>query len=243
MTGALRSPPTRTRHRPVPWTGRALLQFFFTVIHATLCQRQSLEPPKECYLVVTALTTNAALLLIDLQVGIHHPRLGRRNNPEAELRMGELLAAWRQSGRPVVHVRHLSRSVDSVFWPGQSGCEFQPAFTPLANETVFDKHVPDAFANSGLERWLHARSIKALVIAGVITNNSVEASARSAGNLGFDVVVVEDACFTFDQHDLQGRLWPAEDVHALSLSNLAMDYARILCTEQVLTDGALQVSR
>lgn len=158
---------------------------------------------------MTAFATNAALLLIDLQIGIHHPRLGRRNNPEAELRIGDLLAAWRRSGRPVIHVRHLSRSVDSVFWPGQSGCEFQPAFTPLASETVFDKHVPDAFANSGLERWLHARSINALVIAGVITNNSVESTARSAGNLGFDVVVVEDACFTFDQHDLQGRLWPA----------------------------------
>ncbi|AJG12791.1 cysteine hydrolase family protein [Pseudomonas shirazica] len=192
---------------------------------------------------MTAFATNAALLLIDLQIGIHHPRLGRRNNPEAELRIGDLLAAWRRTGRPVIHVRHLSRSVDSVFWPGQSGCEFQPAFTPLASETVFDKHVPDAFANSGLERWLHARSINALVIAGVITNNSVESTARSAGNLGFDVVVVEDACFTFDQHDLQGRLWPAEDVHALSLSNLALDYARILRTEQVLIGDSLQVNR
>lgn len=188
---------------------------------------------------MTVFATNAALLLIDLQAGIHHPRLGRRNNPEAELRIGELLAAWRRSARPVVHVRHLSRSADSVFWPGQSGCEFQPAFTPLASETVFDKHVPDAFANSGLERWLHSRGVNQLVIAGVITNNSVESTARSAGNLGFEAVVVEDACFTFDQHDLHGRLWPAEDVLALSLANLAMDYARILRTEQVLADSAL----
>lgn len=190
-----------------------------------------------------AFADNTALLLIDLQAGIHHPRLGRRNNPEAELRMGELLAAWRHLARPVVHVRHLSRAVDSVFWPGQAGCEFQPAFTPLGSETVFDKHVPDAFANSGLERWLHTRGINQLVIAGVITNNSVESTARSAGNLGFDVVVVEDACFTFDQCDLQGRLWPAEDVHALSLANLALDYARILRTEQVLAGSRLAGGR
>lgn len=45
---------------------------------------------------MTAFATNAALLLIDLQIGIHHPRLGRRNNPEAELRIGDLLAAWRR---------------------------------------------------------------------------------------------------------------------------------------------------
>lgn len=74
----------------------------------------------------------------------------------------------------------------------------------------------------------------ALVIVGVITNNSVEATVRSGGNLGFDVIVAADACFTFDQADLSGRLWPAEDVHALSLSNLAMDYARVFQTSEIL---------
>ncbi|MDP1136915.1 isochorismatase family protein, partial [Klebsiella pneumoniae] len=58
--------------------------------------------------------------------------------------------------------------------------------------------------------------------------------ARSAGNLGFDVSVVADACYTFDQPDLSGRLWSAEDVHALSLSNLAMDYAKVVETEEIL---------
>ncbi|MEQ6926280.1 cysteine hydrolase family protein [Pseudomonas mosselii] len=183
---------------------------------------------------MTALANNAALLIIDMQNGINHPRLGRRNNPEAEQRINQLLASWRASMRPVVHVRHVSRDPDSVFWPGQPGCEFQPAFTPHARETVFEKHVPDAFCNSGLERWLHQRGISQLVIVGVITNNSVESTARSAGNLGFDTVVVADACYTFDHHDLQGRLWPAEDVHALALGNLAMDYARILDSAAVL---------
>ena len=186
---------------------------------------------------MTALASNAALLIIDLQNGINHPRLGRRNNPEAEQRISELLAFWRASTRPVVHVRHISRDPDSVFRPGQPGCEFQPAFTPQAHEAVFEKHLPDAFCNSGLEHWLHQRGIQQLVITGVITNNSVESSARSAGNLGFATVVVGDACYTFDQHDLQGRLWPAEDVHALALSNLAMDYARVLDSAAVLAAG------
>ena len=47
---------------------------------------------------------NAALILIDQQKGILHPRLGPRNNPEAELRMLELLALWRHTARPVIHV-------------------------------------------------------------------------------------------------------------------------------------------
>lgn len=181
-----------------------------------------------------AFASNAALVIIDLQVGINHPRLGPRNNPEAELRVGELLAAWRMNGRPVVHVRHISREPDSVFRPGQSGCEFQPAFTPLASEAVFEKHVPDAFCHTGLERWLHVRGISELVIVGVSTNNSVESTARTAGNLGFDTGVVADACYTFDLQDRNGRVWQAEDVHTLALTNLAADYARILESAAVL---------
>ncbi|MDO4235914.1 cysteine hydrolase family protein [Pseudomonas sp.] len=180
------------------------------------------------------LATNAALVIIDMQKGMGNPTLGRRNNPDAERHIQQLLNAWRQAQRPIIHVRHISRSPGSVFWPGQPGCEFQDALHPLANEQVMEKNVPDAFIATGLERWLHTRSIKQLVIAGVITNNSVESTARSAGNLGFDVIVVADACFTFDQTDLSGRIWPAEDVHALSLSNLAMDYARVLETEALL---------
>lgn len=68
----------------------------------------------------------------------------------------------------------------------------------------------------------------------MITNNSVESTARSGGNLGFEVIVAADACYTFDQTDLSGRLWPAEDVHALSLSNLAMDYATVVETGDLL---------
>ena len=181
------------------------------------------------------LGANAALIIIDMQQGMNQPTLGRRNNPDAELHMQHLLNTWRQSARPVVHVRHISRTPGSVFWPGQPGCEFQPALSPLPHEHVVEKNVPDAFTATGLERWLHARSIRQLVIVGVITNNSVEATARSAGNLGFEVSVVADACYTFDQPDLTGRLWPAEDVHALSLSNLAMDYAEVVVADEILS--------
>lgn len=181
------------------------------------------------------LATNAALVIIDMQQGMAQPALGRRNNPDAEVQMRQLLEAWRQSARPIVHVRHISRTPGSVFWPGQRGCEFQAALQPLPHEHVVEKNVPDAFTHTGLERWLHARAIRQVVIVGVITNNSVEATARSGGNLGFEVIVAADACYTFDQTDLSGRLWPAEDVHALSLSNLAMDYAKVVETAQILT--------
>ena len=54
-------------------------------------------------------------------------------------------------------------------------------FAPLPDEHRLEKNVNDAFANSGLERWLRVHDISRLVVAGVSTNNSVEATGRAVG--------------------------------------------------------------
>ncbi|UEB97129.1 cysteine hydrolase [Pseudomonas sp. HN2] len=181
-----------------------------------------------------ALQSNAALIIIDQQKGILHPRLGRRNNPQAEDRMLELLALWRLRGRPVIHVQHLSRSPDSVFWPEQAGVEFQERFVPQVGEWLIQKQVPDAFCASGLEAQLREAGIGQLIIVGVATNNSVESTARTAGNLGFDTWVAEDACFTFDKADYFGTPRTAEEVHGMSLGNLHGEYATVVSSAQLL---------
>ncbi|MFJ4493974.1 cysteine hydrolase family protein [Pseudomonas atacamensis] len=183
------------------------------------------------------LQSNAALIIIDQQKGILHPRLGRRNNPQAEERMLELLALWRLRGRPVIHVQHLSRSPDSVFWPEQEGVEFQPRFMPQDGEWLIQKQVPDAFCATRLERQLREAGIGQVLIVGVATNNSVESTARTAGNLGFDTWVAEDACFTFDKADYFGTPRTAEDVHGMSLGNLHGEYATVVSSVQVLAAG------
>ena len=177
-----------------------------------------------------------ALIIIDMQEGMRSPALPPRNNPAAEENIARLLQAWRGAGQPVVAVRHISRSPDSVFAPGQAGAAFQAALQPLAHEHVVEKNVPDAFVNTGLERWLHMRSIRRLVLAGVSTNNSVEASARSAGNLGFLATVAADACFAFEKRDYGGNLRSAEEVHLMALANLEGEYARVVATDAVLDE-------
>lgn len=176
----------------------------------------------------------AALIIIDMQQGMSSPQAGERNNPAAEQTIAQLLQHWRDRSAAVVHVRHISRTPGSLFWPGQPGVEFQPALAPLDSEHVVEKNVPDAFIHSGLERWLRVRDIDSLVIVGVSTNNSVESTARTAGNLGFDVRVVADACFAFAQPDYAGNARTAAEVHAMSLANLQGEYATIIDSKQLL---------
>jgi len=105
---------------------------------------------------------------------------------------------------------------------------------PLAGESVMAKSTNSAFIGTGLEVLLREAGHTALVIAGVITNNSVEATVRMAGNLGFDAWLVEDACFTFARKDWTGTLRSAEDIHAMSLANLDREYCTVTKTDAVL---------
>lgn len=178
-----------------------------------------------------------ALIIIDMQRCMASPTAGVRNNPNAERVIYDLLQAWRAALAPVVHVRHISRTPGSLFWPGRSGAEFQPELAPLENEHVVEKNVPDAFTHTGLERWLHSRGIDRVIVVGVSTNNSVESTARSAGNLGFKTFVASDATFAFSKTDFDGVQRTAQEVHAMALANLHGEYATVSPAAELL--GAL----
>jgi nicotinamidase-related amidase len=177
-----------------------------------------------------------ALLIIDVQKAIDDPSWGDdRNNPSAERNIARLLARWREKGWPIFHIRHVSRDPKSTYRPGQPGAEFKSEVMPLAGEHAIDKHTNSAFIGTTLERDLRAKNITEVVITGVITNNSVEASARMAGNLGFSTLVVADATATFGRRDFEGKWRTASAVHAMSLANLEGEYATIITTEELLS--------
>lgn len=177
---------------------------------------------------------NAALIVVDQQQGLDHPKLGQRNNPSAEAVMLNLLSLWRSTHRPIIHIRHRSINPDSVFWPMQQGFEFKAGFEPQPDEITFEKSIPCALLKSGLSEYLQQKNIHALVLVGASTNNSIEACARTASGMDFEVFVVEDACFTFAKKDYFGKTITAQNVHAMSLANLQDEYAQILTSGQIL---------
>jgi len=175
-----------------------------------------------------------ALIVIDQQKGIDHPKLGARNNPRAEAEILTLLALWRQQSWPIFHVKHRSKQRESVFWPGQEGFEFKENFQPFEGEVIVEKSVPCAFVNNSLDNELKGLGITEIVLVGVATNNSVESTARTGGNLGYTVYVVEDACFTFAKPDYFGAVRSADEVHAMSLANLHGEYATVVSCVQLI---------
>lgn len=185
--------------------------------------------------------SGSVLLLIDLQNAIDHPSMaisGPRNNPDAEIVIARLLAHWRARGWPVWHVKHDSTEPNSHYRPGQPGNDFKVEVAPIADEPIIPKQVNSAFIGTDLERRLRSEGRESLVVVGVITNNSVEATVRMAGNLGFATYLVRDGCFTFGRKDWDGVSRTAEEVHAMSLANLDGEYCTVVTAQAILdADG------
>lgn len=175
-----------------------------------------------------------ALLLIDVQQdyfpGGALPLVGP---DEAARAAARVLAAFREAGEPVFHVRHAAGAADGFLVRGTPGAEIHPSVAPAEDEEVVTKGSPNAFLDTDLDARLRHDNVRELVVAGMMTSMCVDASARTASDLGYDVTVVADACACPDlEHD--GRKVAAVDVQAAFLAALGSAYATVLDADALL---------
>ena len=180
------------------------------------------------------LDDTAVLISIDVQRGFDLRPFGARNNPDMEAHGLALLAAWRAAGRPVVVVRHDSKVPGSPFTPGTPGNALKPGFEPQPGEPLVTKSVNSAFIGTDLEARLRAQGARQVVLFGISTDMCVSTTARMAANLGFDLVVVGDACHTWSQPTPDGELLEGEAIHRAHLATLHSEFGRVVRTAQVL---------
>ena len=146
----------------------------------------------------TRLDTTAALIVIDLQKGI----VGLPTvHPAAEIvgRAARLARAFRKRGLPVVLVNVTGRA------PGRTDAggpklSFSPDWTELVPELeqqpsdyIVSKQRVGAFIGTSLDDYLRQRGVTQVFLTGIATSLGVESTARSAYDLGYNVVFAVDA--------------------------------------------------
>ena len=183
---------------------------------------------------MNTLPRNAALVVIDMQQGFDDPAWGPRNNPGAEANVAALIAVWRATGAPVIHVHHDSADASGRLRRGTPGNAAKPEAQPLGRELVYRKSVNSAFIGTSLESDLRALGIGTLVIVGLTTNHCISTSARMAGNLGFETFVAADATAAFARLNLDRTIRLAADVHQAALSDLQDEFAQIVDTKWLI---------
>jgi nicotinamidase-related amidase len=177
---------------------------------------------------------NQALLIIDIQ-NDYFPggAMELVGSPAAGVQAGKLLQAFRQKGRAVIHIQHLSTRPGATFFlPDTPGAQIHQSVAPDAGETVFQKNFPNSFRETPLLEHLRKNQITQLVIAGMMTQMCVDSSTRAAADLGFQCVLAHDACAT-KAMTFGGKTIPAESVQTAFLASLNGLFAKVQSVEEV----------
>jgi nicotinamidase-related amidase len=159
-----------------------------------------------------------ALLVVDAQVAIVSGGEGVEpayREQETLVNIGELLEKARAAGAPVVYVQH-----EHARWaplrPGAEGWQIHPAIAPRPGDPIVHKRASDSFYGTPLRSELDRLGITRLVICGLESEKCVDATARRALSLDYDVVLAADAHSTHD-----GEVLPADRIVAHTNVTLA----------------------
>ena len=175
----------------------------------------------------------AVLLPVDMQQAFDAPPWPRRWNDLVDANGLAVIEAWRSAGRPIIHVRHDSVQPGSTLAPGTPGNAFRPGFKPREGEPLVTKSVNSAFIGTDLDLRLKRLGAKHVVVFGISTDMCVSTTVRTGANLGWNMILVPDACDCFDLPDGLGGTISAEDVQRAHVATLAFEFARTLSTAEL----------
>lgn len=179
-----------------------------------------------------------ALLVIDVQNEYFTGRLPV-TYPEGSL--DNILKAMdhaAQADIPVAVIQHTAPSIDSpTFRKGSDEWRLHPEVEKRKRNILIEKNLPGSFTGTELKRWLHEQGIERVAICGYMTQMCCDTTARQAFHLGFQVDFLSDATGTLSLKNSAGSI-SASDLHRAVLVTVAAKFARVIKTEEWITETA-----
>lgn len=200
-----------------------------------------------CLILISMITMNAqqqkmehtALLIIDVQ-NDYFPggKMTLEKSVQAAENTRRILEYFRNNHLPVIHIQHISTNDGAVFFiPGTDGAKINHLVLPEKDEKVIVKHFPNSFRETDLLNYLQSKTIKNLVITGMMTDVCVESTTRAAFDFGFTNIIIGGATATGNR-ELNGEVIKAEEVQRsflAGISALGNLYALVMNTNEFLS--------
>jgi nicotinamidase-related amidase len=190
--------------------------------------RQIVGVPASLHAGATLVAAKTAVVLIDYQNEYRSGPLALPDEPTASKATRQLRAWADRAGIAVIHVLHRAPATSPIFAPDSESAVPIEGLAPAEGEAIIHKHLPSAFTGTSLLDELQTRGIETLIIAGYMTHNCVDSTAREAFHRGYRAGVVADASATRDLPGPDGKTMPAATVHAAVLAGLGDRIAEII---------------
>lgn len=177
-----------------------------------------------------------ALVVIDLQEGILPFAGGPHTADQVVAKSATLAQKCRQQGLPVVLVRvgwsadfadALKQPVDAqaaAHALPDNWWVYPPALGKQSSDIEVTKRQWGAFYGTDLELQLRRRGIDTIILCGISTNIGVESTARNGWELGFNLIIAEDACSAASAEQHQG-----------SMTHIFPRLGRVRSTDEILS--------
>ncbi|WP_294119972.1 isochorismatase family protein [Sphingomonas sp.] len=176
----------------------------------------------------------AVLLPIDMQQAFDDPKWPPRWNGQIDANGLALIRHWRERGRPIIHVRHDSIFPDSTLHPASAGNRHRPGFEPQGDEPLVTKGVNSAFIGTDLDLRLKRLGARHVVTFGISTDMCVSTTIRTGANMGWDMILADDASDCFELPDANGKIIPAKAIQAAHVATLGFEFCRVMKTGELL---------
>ena len=180
--------------------------------------------------------SRSVLLPIDMQQAFDGKAWPKSWNASVDQNGKAVLRAWRKAALPIIHVQHNSAMVGSSLAPGHSGNNFRSGFEPIKGEQLVTKSVNSAFIGTDLELRLRRMDVRKIVTFGIATDMCVSTTFRMGSNLGYEMLLVEDACNCFELPDGKGSVIPARAIHEAHVATLGFEFGKVTTTAELLAE-------
>jgi len=171
--------------------------------------------------------SESTLVIIDAQNEYRSGALPLTGVDAAVKEIEILLKRAREAGTPIVHVQHKGKPGGAFDLDDERG-RIMRELAPACAESVVQKPLPNAFAQTDFAERLEAAGRKQLIITGFMTHMCVSSTARAALDHGYRVTIPASTVATRDLPTPDGSgVMKAEEISRYALTELSDRFAII----------------
>jgi nicotinamidase-related amidase len=168
-----------------------------------------------------ATLAKSAVVIVDAQREYLDGNVPLSGIEEALVEIKKLLAKARGLNAPIFHIVHHTQPGAPIFDPTSQNSHIIDSVKPEGSEPTIKKNLPSSFVNTDLDKFIKETGCEEVVIAGFMTHMCINATTRSAVDLGYRPTIIGSACATRDLPGPDGHVVSAATVHDSNLASLA----------------------